>query len=156
MVTRVGVGFHRGNPPPTHVYLTWVSIYLYDTFLYHPKGQGYHTLMTPGDLVCRPPESNLVHGKVKNIYDLLKYPGVGGGEGFDFKPMGHKLLNIFLSHAEMSNFRYTASVLPQNRFSICLSYLNDCLHGEIDINTCLQFVTSDTSRRSANKGTLFY
>ena len=41
-----------------HVYLAWVSTYL---FLYHPKGQGYHTSMTSGDLVhayklCRPPK----------------------------------------------------------------------------------------------------
>ena len=39
-----------------------------------------------------------------------------------------------------------------------LCFLFKCLHGEIDINinTYLQFVKSDTSRRSANKGTLFY
>ena len=45
--------------------------------------------MTSDDLVhaekiCRPPESNLVHGKVKKK-GLQKYPG-GGGEGFDFQP----------------------------------------------------------------------
>ena len=39
-----------------------------------------------------------------------------------------------------------------------LCFLFKCLHGEIDINInrCLQFVQSNTSRRSANKGTLSY
>ena len=39
-----------------------------------------------------------------------------------------------------------------------LCFLFKYLHGEIDINinTYLQFVQSNTSRRSANKGTLFY
>ena len=39
-----------------------------------------------------------------------------------------------------------------------LCFLFKCLHGEIDINinTYLQFVQSNTSRRSASKETLFY
>ena len=41
------------------------------------QGRGYHTSMTSGDLVhaqiiCRPPESNVVHNKVK------QYQGEGG------------------------------------------------------------------------------
>ena len=56
----------------------------------------------------------------------------------------------------MSNFKYTATVLPQidsrSVFPI------KCLHGEVDINsnTYLHFVNTDTSRRSANKGILFH
>ena len=81
----------KANTNPCHyVYLVWVSTYLYDTFLYNPKVQGYHTLMT---LVTFPMnrksadhlKSNLVHNKVKKNFVVHKSPG--GGEGFDSQPM---------------------------------------------------------------------
>ena len=52
----------------------------------------------------------------------------------------------------MANFRYTATEILDLCFQI------KSLHGEIDINinTYLQFVQSNTSRRSANKRTFFY
>ena len=57
----------------------------------------------------------------------------------------------------MSNFWYTATVLPQ-KDSLDPCFLFKSLHGEVDINNTkyLQFVKSDTNRRYANIGTLFY
>ena len=56
----------------------------FDRFIIiRPKGQGYHTSMTPGDLlhaekICRPPESNVVHNKVKKnmVYKSTQGEGV--------------------------------------------------------------------------------
>ena len=62
-----------------------------------------------------------------------------------------------MSHTEID---ITLGILPlcYHREILNLCFLFNCLHGKIDINnnTYLQFVQSKTSRRSANKGTLFY
>ena len=79
--------------PCHHVYLAWVSTYLYDTFLYHPKGQGYHTSMTPGDLTLHRKYAD--HLKVtwyivrlKKIWSTKIPRGKGGGEGLRLSAHG--------------------------------------------------------------------
>ena len=75
----------KANTNPCHyVYLVWVSTYLYDTFLYNTKVQGYHTSMTLVTLSMNRKsadhlKSNLVHNKVKQIFVVHKSPGGGGG-----------------------------------------------------------------------------
>ena len=56
----------------------------------------------------------------------------------------------------MSKSRYNAICYRRKILDLC--FLFKYVHGEIGINidAYLQFVKSDTSRRSANKGTLFY
>ena len=70
------------------------------------------------------------------------------------------ILNEYSSDVSYRDRCLTLVILPMcYRGEILnLCFLFKCLHGEIDINinTYLQFVQSNTSRRSANKGTLFY
>ena len=70
------------------------------------------------------------------------------------------ILNEYSSDVSYRDRCLTLGILPlcyrSEILDLCFPF--QCLPGEIDINinTHLQFVKSDTSRRSANKGTLFY
>ena len=70
------------------------------------------------------------------------------------------ILNEYSSDVLYRDRCLTLGILPlcYRREILDMCFLFKCLHGEIDINinTYLQFVQSNTSRRSANKGTLFY
>ena len=70
------------------------------------------------------------------------------------------ILNEYSSDVPYRDRCLTLGILPlcYRREILDLCFLFKCLHGEIDINinTYIQFVQSNTSRRSANKGTLFY
>ena len=70
------------------------------------------------------------------------------------------ILNEYSSDVSYRDRCLTLGILPMcyRREILDLCFLFKFLHGEININinTYLQFVKSDTSRPSANKGTLFY
>ena len=70
------------------------------------------------------------------------------------------ILNEYSSDVSYRDRCLTLGILPlcYGREILDLCFLVKCLHGEIDINinTYLQFVQSNTSRQSANKGILFY
>ena len=69
------------------------------------------------------------------------------------------ILNEYSSDVSYRDRCLTLGILPlcYRREILDLCFLFKCLHGEIDINinTYLQFAQSNTSRRSAYKGTLF-
>ena len=70
------------------------------------------------------------------------------------------ILNEYSSDVLYKDRFLTLGMLPlcYSREILDLCFLFKCLHDEIDnnINKYLQFVQSNTSRRSATKGTLFY
>ena len=70
------------------------------------------------------------------------------------------ILNEYSSDVSYRDRCLNLGILPlcYRRESLDLCFLFKCLHGEIDINinTYLQFVQSNTSRRSANQGTFFF
>ena len=65
------------------------------------------------------------------------------------------ILNEYSSDVSYRDRCLTLGILPlcYHREILDLCFLFKCLHGELDItiNTYLQFVQSNTSRRSANK-----
>ena len=69
-------------------------------------------------------------------------------------------LNEYLSDVSYRDRCLTLGILPlcYRREILDLFFLFKCMYGGIDINinTYLQSVQSNTRRRSANKGTLFY
>ena len=125
--------------------------------------------MTPGDLIhvckiCRPPESNVVHNKVKKKYGLQKYPG-GGGRVSTFSPWSITIYFWPSYHETFTQCRYNVAPVSPGGRSIYLTVLivsrvfhffpcmKFCLVSESLILTCTSLCT--TSQIEGFPGNVF-